>query len=319
MDELWEDYAPLDPAFQPLDEEEAGLNHDATPAEVVQQIELIVADFAEHLVHEGAPPDLVLTGCARSAPVCFSTVSRTPLQGLAEAQAFPASSSNDVSLLIFWPWLLGKNSYGMSDKQSSTDCAGAEGNERRIPLFDRLGISAQAYTRIYCLLGVVYEQLLNNQQSSQRDLYYRHSTFSSFLQILAAFHTTFIFCRPYASLHTSPQPQSSCTLSLSSCCYCLLRSHRKPPVCRLIAKYPDLFSTPEHVNQAIQGVVQLLQVPRAALGIVCSSRGVYYGQVEVREVPGGDWTDCSTIGGGGKAIPGDCRAIAEYDFASNAR
>ena len=80
-----------------------------------------------------------------------------------------------------------------------------------------------------------------------------------------------------------------------------------------------IFTTPEHVNQAIQGLVGLLHVPRAALGIICSSRGVYSGRVVVCEGPGHPWVNCSPIGGCGKAIPGDCRAIAEYQFASDAR
>ena len=84
-------------------------------------------------------------------------------------------------------------------------------------------------------------------------------------------------------------------------------------------KHLAIISTPEQVNQAIQGVVELLCVPRAALGIVCCSRGVYFGQVMVREVPGSPWVDCSIVGGGGKAIPGDCRAIAEFEFSSEAQ
>ena len=45
--------------------------------------------------------------------------------------------------------------------------------ERTISLFDRQGASAAAYTRIFCLLGLVQELLLSNQQASQRDVYYR--------------------------------------------------------------------------------------------------------------------------------------------------
>ena len=45
--------------------------------------------------------------------------------------------------------------------------------ERTISLFVRQGASAAAYTRIFCLLGLVQELLLSNQQASQRDVYYR--------------------------------------------------------------------------------------------------------------------------------------------------
>lgn len=45
---------------------------------------------------------------------------------------------------------------------------------RTTSLLERQGTSAVAYTRIFCLLGLVHELLLNNQQASQRDVYYRH-------------------------------------------------------------------------------------------------------------------------------------------------
>ena len=85
-------------------------------------------------------------------------------------------------------------------------------------------------------------------------------------------------------------------------------------------KHLAIISTPEQVNQAIQGVVDLLCVPaRCPWHCVLQAAGFYFGQVMVREVPGSPWVDCSIVGGGGKAIPGDCRAIAEFEFASKAQ
>ncbi len=69
----------------------------------------------------------------------------------------------------------------------------------------------------------------------------------------------------------------------------------------------------------IQGLVGLLHVPRAALDIVCSSRGVYCGRVALCEGPGCPWVDCSLVGGCGKAVPGNCRTIAGYQLATDAR
>ena len=40
-------------------------------------------------------------------------------------------------------------------------------------LMDKQGIGALAYTRILCLLNMVHELLLGDEQASQRDIYYR--------------------------------------------------------------------------------------------------------------------------------------------------
>lgn len=163
--------------------------------------------------------------------------------------------------------------------------------ERTISLFDRQGASAAAYTRIFCLLGLVQELLLSNQQASQRDVYYRS----------------------VKALMTSVLGQEQ--VAASACLGCCQRTVCTP--CRL--KHLTIFGTPEHVNQTIQALVAILRVPRASLGIVCSGRGVFFGRVMVCEAPGAAWTDCSDIAGGWKAIPGDCHAITKYTFSSDAR
>ena len=48
---------------------------------------------------------------------------------------------------------------------------------------------------------------------------------------------------------------------------------------------------------ALQDVVCLLRVPRSALGIICSSRGLVGGRLEVQEVPRGPWLSCNCPGG----------------------
>lgn len=50
--------------------------------------------------------------------------------------------------------------------------------------------------------------------------------------------------------------------------------------CRL--KNCEVVSSPQDVNEAIQDAVAFLQVPRPDLGILCSSRGAYAGELTTR-------------------------------------
>jgi len=50
---------------------------------------------------------------------------------------------------------------------------GEQNAQRTMSLMDKQGIGALAYTRILCLLNMVHELLLSDEQASQRDIYYR--------------------------------------------------------------------------------------------------------------------------------------------------
>lgn len=79
-------------------------------------------------------------------------------------------------------------------------------------------------------------------------------------------------------------------------------------------KDESLFPNAPAVNAAIQDVVSLLRVPRACLGIACSSRGAVAGLVSVRGGPGGAWVDCGALGMAGWAIPGELAAVERLSF-----
>lgn len=70
-----------------------------------------------------------------------------------------------------------------------------------------------------------------------------------------------------------------------------------------------LLPTAAAVNAAVQDAVALLRVPRACLGVACAPRGAAAGLIQVRDGPGGAWTDCSKLGMGGYAIPGELAAV----------
>jgi DNA topoisomerase VI subunit A len=77
---------------------------------------------------------------------------------------------------------------------------------------------------------------------------------------------------------------------------------------------PALFPNAAAVNSAIQDVVALLRVPRASLGLACSSRGAVAGLVHVRQGSGGAWIDCARQGMAGWAIPGELAAVERLSF-----
>lgn len=85
-------------------------------------------------------------------------------------------------------------------------------------------------------------------------------------------------------------------------------------LCRL--KTLDIFKSPDQVNQAIQDVASMLQVPSMLLGFSCASRGAVYGPLLVKEEADGEWMDCSMCANN---IPGNSRAIASFSFQSAAK
>lgn len=81
----------------------------------------------------------------------------------------------------------------------------------------------------------------------------------------------------------------------------------------------ELFSSPRDVAEAVADAASLLAVPRAALGVTCSSKGLVAGALTIHDRGGGPEVDCARAGGGGgHPIPGDTAAIARYDFQTEA-
>lgn len=65
----------------------------------------------------------------------------------------------------------------------------------------------------------------------------------------------------------------------------------------------------------MQDVCALLDVSRAELGVCTSSRGIVAGRLSVKCCGEADWIDCD----GSCSIPGDCLAIQNYAFRTDAR
>ncbi len=89
-----------------------------------------------------------------------------------------------------------------------------------------------------------------------------------------------------------------------------------PGACMCRVKTLDIYKSPEQVNQAIQEVAGMLQVPSVLLGFSCASRGAVYGPLLVKEEANGDWMDCSLSA---RTIPGNSRAVGAYEFQSTAK
>jgi DNA topoisomerase VI subunit A len=77
---------------------------------------------------------------------------------------------------------------------------------------------------------------------------------------------------------------------------------------------PALFPNAAAINAAIHDVVALLRVPRASLGLACSSRGAVAGLVQVREGPSSAWVDCARLSMAGWAIPGELAVVERLSF-----
>ena len=79
-----------------------------------------------------------------------------------------------------------------------------------------------------------------------------------------------------------------------------------------------LFKSAADVSTAVNAAAALLEVPRSALGIVCSSRGAFAGRLRVRQEDG--WTDCSAPLLSGYPVPGNpadiLAAVTETDARS---
>lgn len=71
--------------------------------------------------------------------------------------------------------------------------------------------------------------------------------------------------------------------------------------------------------EAVADAASLLAVPRAALNVTCSSKGLVAGALTIHDRGGGPEVDCARAGGGGgHPIPGDTAAIARFDFQTDA-
>ena len=79
-----------------------------------------------------------------------------------------------------------------------------------------------------------------------------------------------------------------------------------------------LFRSTANVSTAVNAAAALLQVPRSALGIVCSSKGALAGRLRIQQEDG--WTDCSDSLLSGFPIPGNpadiLAAVTETDARS---
>ncbi|KAI7841933.1 hypothetical protein COHA_004460 [Chlorella ohadii] len=82
----------------------------------------------------------------------------------------------------------------------------------------------------------------------------------------------------------------------------------------------EVFRSPRDVGEAVQDAISLLQVPRSALGITASSKGLVAGRLVIHDQRTGTETDCATSGSGGVAIPGDiARITRDYAFQTDAQ
>ncbi|EFN54164.1 hypothetical protein CHLNCDRAFT_135583 [Chlorella variabilis] len=82
----------------------------------------------------------------------------------------------------------------------------------------------------------------------------------------------------------------------------------------------EVFRSPRDVGEAIQDAVGMLQVPRSALGITASSKGLVAGRLVVHDQRAGTETDCAALGGAGMQIPGDIAHISRhYAYQSDAQ
>ncbi|KAL6051053.1 hypothetical protein QOT17_019419 [Balamuthia mandrillaris] len=77
----------------------------------------------------------------------------------------------------------------------------------------------------------------------------------------------------------------------------------------------DSFENQRQLNDTIQEVVALLNVPRSSLGITTTPRGSIVGCVRLKIDD--KWIDCTRVGTMGTCIPGDLELIQEVD--TNAR
>ncbi|PRW59963.1 Meiotic recombination SPO11-2 [Chlorella sorokiniana] len=82
----------------------------------------------------------------------------------------------------------------------------------------------------------------------------------------------------------------------------------------------EVFRSPRDVGEAVQDAISLLQVPRSALGITASSKGLVAGRLVIHDRRTGTETDCIVSGSGGVAIPGDiARITGDYAFQTDAQ
>jgi meiotic recombination protein SPO11 len=73
----------------------------------------------------------------------------------------------------------------------------------------------------------------------------------------------------------------------------------------------DVFTQPGHAAEAVQDACALLRVPRSALGVTTSSKGLVAGRLRIRDRATGAVTQCWGPGAeGGRPIGGDLDAIA---------
>jgi meiotic recombination protein SPO11 len=81
----------------------------------------------------------------------------------------------------------------------------------------------------------------------------------------------------------------------------------------------EIFSSDQrHLLEAIQDAVLLLRVPRSALGIICSSKGLVAGPLLTHDISLGVTLDAATSPTG-TALPGDVNAIINMQFSTSAR
>ncbi|KAL4859304.1 Meiotic recombination protein SPO11-2 [Chlorella vulgaris] len=73
-----------------------------------------------------------------------------------------------------------------------------------------------------------------------------------------------------------------------------------------------VFRCPRDVGEAIQDAVSMLRVPRSALGVTASSKGLVAGRLAVHDTRAGATTDCASLGVSGVPIPGDIAHITRH-------
>lgn len=131
--------------------------------------------------------------------------------------------------------------------------------QRRSLLRPRQPESAEQVARLWVLLAEVHSLLSKGAQATQRELWYRFKT----VEVGAG----------------------GCLWErwVQRACFCVpacLPLPHLPGSCQVC---PQVFRSPRDVHEAVQDAVALLQVPRSALGIIASSKGLVAGRLVIHD------------------------------------
>lgn len=217
------------------------LELDAEPEEVVRRIQSAALWFISQLA-EGVLPDIELV--SRTASNCALTAAGGDegAEGNGEEGAGSRGGPRHFVLRL----------------QQGTQCRSLVGRHPE---------SAEQVARLWVLLGAVHAMLLSGEQATQRELWYRFKTLE-----VGARRACMLAVQVKHAWHSLPGPGAClpALLLLSS----LSATYLLNPSCQV-------FRSPRDVNEAIQDAVSMLQVPRSALAITASSKGLVGGRLVI--------------------------------------